>query len=161
MRLSIFVLLFAVLILIIAALVPSSVALATLNGVPTASFNTPQCLAIGYCAGFDTAYMPHTLRLDPDTIAARDRAETRHGASGDAALGWREDAWWQNAGADSIDVSAHHSALFRIPRGTDVRVGRVQPYWSGTVLMGWLTSVPTASPVTVRNIPCTDLRGPA
>lgn len=105
--------------------------------------------------------MPHTLRLDPDTIASRSRATTLYHASGDAVLGWRNDAWWQHAGADSIDVSAHHAAIFRIPRGTGARVGRVQPFWNGSVLMGWLTPVPAPSPVTVHDVPCTDSRGPA
>ena len=136
MRFGLFIVLLAVVIAMGAALIPSSVALPAVTGVPVSPLTTPECWTIAYAPGFDTSYLPRTLRLDADTIADRDNIQPLHRASGDAALGWRESGWWRD-GPDSVDVSAHHSAIFRIPRGATPRIGRVQPYWNGSVLMGW------------------------
>ena len=55
-------------------------------------------------------------------------------ARGDGDPLWHHARWWY-AGQDSVDITAHHQPILRLPRPSTGGAGRGLPYHDGTILL--------------------------
>ncbi len=114
---------------------------------PTAA----RCLTLSYAGVKHPGRLPHHLSLLPDTTAWLFGRKT-YRAVGDGDWLW-EKAYWSYAGPDSLDVTAHHQPVFRLPRSSSGS-GRGVPYLDGPLFFALF--VPSQGPFLVRtdDAPC-------
>ena len=92
---------------------------------------TSRCLTLSYSGARRADVLPRYVRLTTRPIAGTTRFRAM--GTGDKYRSW-EDAWWSFAGNDSVDVSAHHQPILRLPTQTGGGIGRGLPYLDGTLL---------------------------
>ena len=125
--------------------------LALLTGPTPRPFTASRCFELTYSDPVRVERLPHTLRLFPDT-AFWSLARPMYRAAADGDPSWRE-SWWTYAGQDSIDVTAHHQPLLRLPRDV-AGPGRGVPYVDGTLLPALLSGAYARFVVTSVEVSC-------
>jgi|SRR5437660_1162604 len=136
MRFGLIVGILAGLTLVIALLVPARSP--TLLSVPGPTPPPPaltSCLSLTYQGSGRLDVLPNSVTLQPDSTSwVLGRRTYRASGNGDPL--WK-DAFWSYAGLDSIDITAHHQPIMRLP----IRAGRGRgiPYRDGPLLPSLLS----------------------
>jgi hypothetical protein len=154
-RLGLFVTLLGLILVAMALVLPAPPA--SLGPVPGPSPRGPSatiCLTLSYQGVARPELLPRRLELHQQALGARYRAY------GDGDWGWRE-GLWSYAGADSIDVTAHHQPLLRLPVRAASGVGRGVAYQDGTLLVGLLSPKHATFAAGVVAVPCASRGGGA
>ena len=130
MRLGLFVALFALLLGIVALIVPApgTLALYSADRRPPDEIvadELPVCLTLSYDDPERAAWLPTTLRLDSHAVPAHSVGDrvAYHAEGGGREHEFTGAVWW-GVGRDSIDVAGHHTRHLRLSARGDTLAGR-------------------------------------
>jgi hypothetical protein len=152
MRLSLFVSLLAVIVVSSTFLLPVKPETMPLPpGVAPPPPTVARCLTLSYVGVKHPERLPRRLKLLADTTLWLFGRKT-YRAVGDGDWLW-ENGYWSYAGADSIDVTAHHQPVFRVPR-LGSGSGRGVPYLDGPLFFALFFPTEGHFLVRTNDAPC-------
>ncbi len=152
MRLGVFVSVFIALLVVMALLYPARTDITVPQGQPQDSVRGAECFTLAYRDSSErSARLPTEVQLLTDTAFGGANRGVFVARSNGQGM-WNR-TWWAYAGADSIDISAHHEPILRIPRGLTSGVGRAIPYVDGSLLVNLLVP-PREVVVEAKTVPC-------